>query len=302
MSQRDFIIVSGLSGSGKTTVLQSLEDLGYYCVDNLPAPLLLDFSRQLQELDPTHLLAAVSIDVRNRNFLMAFPKALDELQARHGLRPRILFLEADEGSLLRRYSETRRRHPLTDEDAGSGSVGAVALRTVLNREREMVQQLAEVADRRLDTSSINAHELRIKVQAWSLVARNYGGLVLLLQSFAFKNGVPSDSDFVFDLRALPNPHYEPALRDLTGKDRAVQEYFLAMPEVEKACESLQDFLSTWLPSFARDHRNYVTVSIGCTGGRHRSVYMVEQLAGRLACPGQRTLVHHRELPWSHPKP
>ena len=292
MAERDFIIVSGLSGSGKSTVLQALEDQGYYCVDNLPATLLVDFGAQLARRDASSMLAAVSIDVRNREFLAALPQALADLRERYALRPRILFLEADEGTLLRRFSETRRRHPLTDDLAAA--LGE-SLLTVLRREREMVQPLADVADKRLDTSQINTHQLRLRVQAWSLASRHYSGLVLLLQSFAFKKGLPLDSDFVFDLRALPNPHYDPELRTLTGRDAAVRDFLEKSPEVARSFVSLRTFLQTWLAPFAQEHRNYVTVSLGCTGGQHRSVYMVEALARPLVGEGQRVLIQHREL-------
>ncbi|WP_297467270.1 RNase adapter RapZ [Acidithiobacillus sp.] len=292
MAERDFIIVSGLSGSGKSTVLQALEDQGYYCVDNLPATLLVDFGAQLARRDASSMLAAVSIDVRNREFLAALPQALADLRERYALRPRILFLEADEGTLLRRFSETRRRHPLTDDLAAA--LGE-SLLTVLRREREMVQPLADVADKRLDTSQINTHQLRLRVQAWSLASRHYSGLVLLLQSFAFKKGLPLDSDFVFDLRALPNPHYDPELRTLTGRDAPVRDFLEKSPEVARSFVSLRTFLQTWLAPFAQEHRNYVTVSLGCTGGQHRSVYMVEALARPLVGEGQRVLIQHREL-------
>ena len=292
MAERDFIIVSGLSGSGKSTVLQALEDQGYYCVDNLPATLLVDFGAQLARRDASSMLAAVSIDVRNREFLAALPQALADLRQRYALCPRILFLEADEGTLLRRFSETRRRHPLTDDLAAA--LGE-SLLTVLRREREMVQPLADVADKRLDTSQINTHQLRLRVQAWSLASRHYSGLVLLLQSFAFKKGLPLDSDFVFDLRALPNPHYDPELRTLTGRDAPVRDFLEKSPEVARSFVSLRTFLQTWLAPFAQEHRNYVTVSLGCTGGQHRSVYMVEALARPLVGEGQRVLIQHREL-------
>ena len=301
MEARDFIIVSGLSGSGKSTVLQALEDQGYYCVDNLPATLLADFGGELTRRGEKPMLAAVSIDVRNREFLAALPAAFATLRSRHGLRPRILFLEADEATLIRRYSETRRRHPLTD--AGGGELSpAGALVTVLRREREMVQPLLNVADKRLDTSQINTHQLRLRVQAWSLASRHNGGLVLLLQSFAFKNGVPLDSDFVFDLRALPNPHYDPALRPLTGRDAAVRTFLDGAPGVRAAHDSLRLFLQSWLAPFAEEHRNYVTVSLGCTGGQHRSVYMVEALSRDLAEKGRRLLVQHRELGITEARP
>ncbi|MBU2761370.1 RNase adapter RapZ [Acidithiobacillus sulfurivorans] len=292
MAERDFIIVSGLSGSGKSTVLQALEDQGYYCADNLPATLLVAFGAQLAHREGHALLAAVSIDVRNRDFFAALPQALKDLRDAYGLHPRILFLEAGEDTLLQRYSETRRRHPLTDDSAATPGE---SLLKALQREREMVQPLADMADKRLDTSRINTHQLRLRVQAWSLASQHYGGLVLLLQSFAFKRGLPLDSDFVFDLRALPNPHYDPELRALTGRDAAVQAFLAGRPELQTALGSLRSFLQVWLPPFAQEHRNYVTVSLGCTGGQHRSVYMVEVLARELLGKGQRILIQHREL-------
>jgi UPF0042 nucleotide-binding protein len=286
----DFVLITGLSGSGKTTALQALEDLGYFCVDNLPATLLQSLLDEIAHHQRDLLRVAVSIDVRNRVFLDALPTALERLHRDYGLQPRILYLDADEETLLRRYSETRRRHPLSDQATEPGA----ALRQVLLRERVLLTPLSRLADRVLDTSQVRSHALHLRVQAWAQVAQARG-LVLLLQSFAFPHGVPADSDFVFDLRALPNPHYEKELRLLTGLDAAVQEFLAARETVQAARQSLELFLRQWLPPFAEDHRNYVTVSIGCTGGRHRSVYMVEALAQALAGNGQEVLVEHREL-------
>lgn len=286
----DFVIVTGLSGSGKTTVLQALEDLGYFCVDNLPATLLRSLLQELthHQLDP--LRVAVSIDVRNRTFLDALPAALRQLPSECGLQPRILYLDADDETLLRRYSETRRRHPLSDQEAAPSA----ALHQVLLRERALLAPLVSLADRVLDTSQVRSHSLRLRVQAWARVPR-VQGLILLLQSFAFRNGVPADSDFVFDLRALPNPHYEVNLQPLTGRDAPVRDFLDQQSAVQAARASLETFLQQWLPPFAQDHRNYVTISIGCTGGKHRSVYMVESLARSLRRGGQEILVEHREL-------
>ena len=286
----DVVIITGLSGSGKSTVLQALEDLGYFCVDNLPATLLQSLLQELSHHQLNPLRVAVSIDVRNRTFLDALPEALRKLSEECGLQSRMLYLDADEETLLRRYSETRRRHPLSDTDTAPGA----ALREVLLRERALLKPLVVLADRVLDTSRLRSHALRLRVQAWASVPRAQG-LILLLQSFAFRNGVPADSDFVFDLRALPNPHYEAELRALTGRDAAVREFLDQQEPVQAARASLETFLRQWLPPFARDHRNYVTISIGCTGGKHRSVYMVELLAESLRQEGQEILVEHREL-------
>ncbi|WP_308387685.1 RNase adapter RapZ [Acidithiobacillus sp. AMEEHan] len=287
----DFVIITGLSGSGKTTVLQALEDLGYFCVDNLPATLLGSLLQELTHHQLAPLRVAVSIDVRNRTFLDALPEALQQIPQECGLQPRILFLDADEETLLRRYSETRRRHPLSDQ---AEIAPGAALHQVLSRERVLLAPLARLADRVLDTSQVHSHSLRLRVQAWAQVARAQR-LIVLLQSFAFRNGVPADSDFVFDLRALPNPHYEPELRSLTGRDTAVRDFLDLQEAVQRARSSLEAFLQEWLPPFARDHRNYVTISLGCTGGKHRSVYMVESLARSFARDGQEILVEHREL-------
>lgn len=291
----DFIIISGLSGSGKSTALRALEDQGYYCVDNLPATLLSRFGEQLlSQASATEIRAAVSIDVRNRAFLGALPGEL-ELLDRRGIKPRILFLEADEATLIKRFSETRRRHPLTGSGGEDHGQFALALRDGLQREREMVQPLLDVASKRLDSSQINTHQLRTRVQAWSLASREQDELVLLFQSFGYKHGVPLDSDFVFDLRGLPNPHYDPQLQPLTGQDQPVADFLVAQASVESMFQDLQQFFHKWLPVFEDERRNYVTVSLGCTGGQHRSVYMVERLAAALLAPGRKVILHHREL-------
>lgn len=291
----DFVIISGLSGSGKSTALRVLEDQGYYCVDNLPATLLSAFGEQLlHQAGSAQVQAAASIDVRNREFLGALPAELEALH-RQGIRPRILFLEADEAELIKRFSETRRRHPLTDARSEDRSEFVRALVEGLRLEREMVQPLSQAASKRMDTSRINTHQLRTRVQAWSLAGRSHSGLVVLLQSFGFKEGVPLDSDFVFDLRGLPNPHYEPELRPLTGQDRAVVEFLAAQPTVQAMYADLRGFFERWLPVFEQESRSYVTISIGCTGGQHRSVYFTERLARDMRAPGRKVLVHHREL-------
>lgn len=292
----DFIIVSGLSGSGKSTALQALEDQGYYCVDNLPATLLSRFGEQLlRRAGQEEVRAAVSMDVRNRDFLSALPAQLALLKDQIGIDPRILFLEADEAALIRRYSETRRRHPLTDSAQDHGGNFTQALVQGLRMEREMVQPLLDAASKRMDTTQSNSHQLRTRVQAWSLASRMHVGLVLLLQSFGFKGGVPLDSDFIFDIRSLPNPHYDPVLRSQTGRDAPVMDFLGKDPMVQRMYMDLKIFLDNWLPSFEQDNRNYMTVSVGCTGGQHRSVYMVDRLAQALRAPGRKVLVHHREL-------
>lgn len=280
------IIVSGLSGSGKSIALHTLEDLGYYCVDNLPMVLLPAFAAELVKDDSgAGRKAAVAIDARNRAAdLPRFPILVKDLEAT-GLDCEIVFLSADDDALLRRFSETRRRHPLSGQDLPLAE--AIAL------ERGLLEPISVSADWHIDTTHTNVHQLRDLVR--HRVERKPGTLSLLFQSFGFKHGVPNDTDFVFDVRCLPNPHWEPRLRPLTGCDREVIEFLESASQVEQMFQEITRFLETWVPSFQAGGRSYLTVSIGCTGGQHRSVYMVERLASHFRGRDIGISTRHREL-------
>lgn len=281
------LVVSGLSGSGKSVVLRTLEDLDYYCVDNLPAELLPQFAANLATSTRSPPRLAVGIDVRNRpEGLQQLPRALAEVGGM-GYQHQLLFLDTTDAVLLRRYSETRRRHPLSAE--GLPLADAIAL------ERQRLRPLAAIADRVLDTSELNVHQLRRWIVT-ELASDTHPSLSLLVQSFAYRNGVPGDADFVFDVRCLPNPHWDPRLRPLSGRDREVREYFEAEPEVQDYLTRTAAFLDHWLPRFEAGTRSYVTVAFGCTGGRHRSVYCSEWLARHWREQGRDPVVSfHREL-------
>jgi UPF0042 nucleotide-binding protein len=273
------VLVSGLSGSGKTVALNALEDNGYYCVDNLPAMLVLEVADFLAEAG--HERVALSVDARSAS-LAALPESVARLRAR-GDDCRVLYLEANPQALLRRFQETRRRHPLTG--------GELSLAEAIGRERAMLATVAELGDR-IDTSDLQAKVLRNWIE--ELLGAPGASLTLLFESFAFRGGIPLDADWVIDVRMLPNPHYEPALRPLTGRDAPVTEYLERQESVQRLFADIRDFLAKWLPDIARENRSYLTVAIGCTGGRHRSVYLAERLAA--AFRGEwRVLVRHRGL-------
>jgi RNase adapter protein RapZ len=273
------ILVSGLSGAGKSIALDVLEDGGYYCVDNLPATLLEDVVGFLA--DAGHERAAVSVDARSAA-LAALPESVARLKAR-GMDCRVLFLEANPQTLMRRFSETRRRHPLT--------VAGLTLAESIERERMLVGGVAELGHR-IDTSELQPKVLRNWIR--DLLGLAGGSLTLLFESFAYRDGIPLDADWVIDARMLPNPHYEPALRPLTGRDAAVVEFLDAQEPVQRLCEDVRAFLARWLPEVVKDNRSYLTVAIGCTGGRHRSVYLAEKLAAAFGADW-RVLVRHRGL-------
>ena len=277
------VIVSGRSGSGKTIALHALEDLGYYCVDNIPVGLLPALDKEIGSL---HSKIAVSIDSRNLpSEINYFKQIIDELKKTKQICD-ILYLDADENSLLNRYSETRRKHPLT----GAG----ISLRDAIRQEHKLLAPVASVADLIIDTSKINQHALQGLIR--SRVERyKKSQLQLLLQSFGFKHSLPPDADFVFDVRCLPNPYWEAALRNLTGLDLEVQTYLQDKPLVQAMLDDITSFIANWLPIFQADNRSYLTIAIGCTGGKHRSVYMVEQLSERLAPLLEGILVRHREI-------
>jgi RNase adapter protein RapZ len=273
------VLVSGLSGSGKSIALGVLEDSGYYCVDNLPATLLLDVVKFLY--DGGHARVAVSVDGRSVA-LASLPGQLEALKVL-GADTTVLFLEANPSTLLRRFSETRRSHPL----AGAG----LTLAEAIERERALLAGVSELGHR-IDTSELQPKVLRNWIK--DLLAIGAGSLTLLFESFAFRDGLPLDADWVVDARMLPNPHYEPGLAGLTGHDTQVIAYLEAAPLVGAFLEDVRGFLARWLPEVRRDNRNYLTVAIGCTGGRHRSVYLAERLARHFA-PEWSVLVRHRGL-------
>ncbi|GIX35466.1 MAG: nucleotide-binding protein [Lysobacteraceae bacterium] len=280
------IVVSGLSGSGKSVALRTLEDLGCYCVDNLPSDLLPDFVRSIMANQSPPERLAVGIDVRNRaEDLDHLPQALSEVGAA-GLQHQLIFLDTRDEVLIQRYADTRRRHPL-----GGGSRLAEAIAV----ERRLLRPLMAIADRVIDSSDLNVHQLR-RLIITELGFAQYSGLSLLIESFAFRHGVPADADFVFDARCLPNPHWDPRLRPLSGKDRPVREYFEAEATVQEYFGQVARFVEAWLPRFEAESRSYLTIAFGCTGGRHRSVYLAERLADHLRAMGrEQTLAFHREI-------
>ena len=285
----EIVLITGMSGSGKSVALHALEDTGFYCVDNLPPELLLPFV----ELEQKHLAnrLAIAMDVRSATSLPLVPQQLDALR-QCGIAIKSLFLDANTDTLVRRYSETRRKHPLSQTDPGHGEQDARrALVDAIELERKLLAVLRRQAHV-MDTSIIRASQLQANVKA--LISAPVGQLTLVFESFAFKRGVPTDADYVFDVRMLPNPHYEPELKRLTGRDLAVTEFLQAQPEVDLMLHHIGHFLENWLDALARDHRSYVTVAIGCTGGQHRSVYLVERLAQRFAAEWV-TLKRHREI-------
>ena len=286
----ELVLITGMSGSGKSVALRALEDAGYYCVDNLPPELLLDFVKLEQQTSAERV--AIAMDVRSATSLPLVPNQLRELRAQ-GVNIRPLFLDATTDTLVRRFSETRRRHPLSGQSDSGGSAfdQQHALVDAIELERELLSDLREGAHV-IDTSQIRPSRLQAHVK--DLLSAPVSRLTLVFESFAFKRGIPVDADYVFDVRMLPNPHYEPALKDLTGRDGAVITYLEQHPEVRQMYDQIHGFLEHWLEPLARDHRSYVTVAIGCTGGQHRSVYLVEKLA---AAFGGRwvTLKRHREL-------
>lgn len=281
-----FLIISGTSGSGKTIALQVLEDQGYYSIDNLPASLLPELAQQAQANPQSSQRYAISIDSRNQDILAdanSIFTQLDQLGTQH----RIIFLDADEATLLRRYSETRRKHPLSDEQT--------SLAEAMVKERQLLEDISDNADYRLNTSRTTPHELRAAIRNYA-AANEHKRMTVLFQSFGFKYGNPRDADFVFDVRCLPNPHWQTDLKPLTGLDEPVQEFLLASDATERMYLHLRDFLTHWLPAYINENRNYMTVAIGCTGGQHRSVYISERLCNHFKNdPTIVTQVRHREL-------
>lgn len=288
-TQAEVVLITGISGSGKSVALHAVEDAGYFCVDNLPPELLRDFIRVERERD-THRMA-VAVDVRTATSLPQLLPLIDELR-QEGVRIRAIFLDASDDALVRRYSETRRPHPLSKAPAGSDTLLASrALYEAIGMERALLADLRE-ASTVIDTSQLRPALLRSWVR--SLVGARATPLTLVFESFAFKHGVPLDADYVFDVRVLPNPHYVRELRPQTGRDAPVVAYLEQQPEVVEMYQQIEQFLTRWLPAFEENQRSYLTVAVGCTGGQHRSVYGVEWLAGRFT-HRYATLKRHREL-------
>jgi UPF0042 nucleotide-binding protein len=285
----ELVLISGMSGSGKSVALHALEDSGYYCVDNLPPELLEPFIALEQQQQASRV--AIAVDVRSATSLPLMPALLAGLR-RQGISVRPLFLDASTDTLVRRYSETRRLHPLSRMPARADALEQQrALVDAIELERELLADLRDQAHV-IDTSLIRSPQLQGYVK--SMISAPTSSMTLVFESFAFKRGIPMDADYVFDVRMLPNPHYEPALRALTGRDAHVVDWLRQHDEVGTMFGHIEQFLEHWLPALARDHRSYVTVAIGCTGGQHRSVFLVEQLA-RVFGARWVTLKRHREL-------
>lgn len=281
------VIVSGLSGSGKSVALRTLEDLGFYCVDNLPANLLPDLVQNMTSDDLRRHRVAVGIDVRNlTNDLGLIGDLLTRVKAQ-GFDTKLVFFDTDDAVLIKRFSETRRKHPL--------SMQGLPLSDAIAQERRQLQPLVALADLVVDTTELNVHQLRKRVLD-EVQGYARSSISILFESFAYKRGVPPDADFVFDTRCLPNPHWVPELRPLSGKDAAVKAYFEADPQVGIYLQQIIAFIDTWLPRFEAETRSYLTVAFGCTGGKHRSVYLAESLARHCSAGGHdKVMVYHREL-------
>lgn len=281
------LIVSGLSGSGKSIALETLEDCGYYCIDNLPVILLEDFINHVMLADKkTYAKTAIGIDARNQSeSLINFPESLELIRSK-GIVCEIVFMQAEESVLLKRYSETRRRHPLTDVN--------IPLKEALKIEKEMLTPVARFASVVIDTSRMHYHQLQELIRE-RVGERTAPHISLLFQSFGFKHGVPLDADFVFDARTLPNPYWIPELRGLTGKDQPIIEFLQGEALVIEFFQDITRFLQRWLPRFADEGRSYLTVAIGCTGGQHRSVFLADALAKQFKSPSLNVIIRHREL-------
>jgi UPF0042 nucleotide-binding protein len=274
-------LISGLSGSGKSVALKVLEDNGYYCVDNLPVELLPSLIDNLQQTG--HTRVAVSIDVRSGSSVQQLPQHIARLKQRD-IDVHLLFLEAHTDTLVKRFSETRRRHPLSDDQ--------LTLPECVQHERELLAEVGDIGHH-IDTSEVGANTLRLWVKDFIHLDR--ARLTLLFESFGFKHGLPLDADLVFDVRCLPNPHYDPVLRPHTGRDPAVAAFLEKTPLTHKMFDDIRDFVENWLPHYVDDNRSYLTVAIGCTGGQHRSVYLAEKLAHHFEQAQRQVLLRHREL-------
>jgi UPF0042 nucleotide-binding protein len=280
------VIISGRSGSGKSTALNLLEDEGYYCIDNMPVVLIPQVVTHLQQSSASeHSKVAVCVDARNTSqdlssLVTLFKTTPDEIEID------ILFLDADSDRLIKRFSETRRRHPLSNKNT--------ALTEAIINERKILEPIANIATLTIDTSSMSLHELRTTIKT-RLVEKQGSGISILFQSFGFKQGIPVDADFVYDIRILPNPHWDANLRAFTGQDQGVIDFLNEHQEVEEMFIDIRDFIQKWLPLFEQNNRSYITIAIGCTGGQHRSVYMAERLSSHFKTLYQNVQTRHREL-------
>lgn len=280
-----FLVLTGLAGAGKSQAIHALEDLGYFCVDNLPTSLLPDLARFAENEGAGGRLTAVVVDVRDPQFLDEFPKMLTDLRRRPSLVTSLIFLEADDGILVQRFSETRRPHPLAADQAAIDGI---------TRERTAIAQIKQMADRVVDTSDLTVHELRRAFMDLSRVGVDTP-LVVTVLSFGFKHGVPPEADLLLDVRFLPNPHFVPELRPLTGRDQAVRDYIDNAEATRLFLDKTTDLLRFLIPRYAGEGKSYLTVAIGCTGGRHRSIAVAESLRLRLAeQEGVRLRLKHRD--------
>ena len=292
MQKNHFIVISGMSGSGKSVALNALEDLGYYCIDNLPAILLSETAEKLlatnsqaSEENPKTLKVAVSIDSRNKEFLQGISKQLNMLNQQ--VANQIIFLNADDNTLIKRYSETRRKHPLTNKDT--------SLLEAINLDRTMLSSLQERADVEISTTNHTPHQLRSLMRDYAATSDS-APITVLFQSFGFKYGSPNEVDFIFDVRCLPNPYWNETLREFTGLDESVRKFLEKHENVANMQYDIQTFIEKWLPQFQSENRSYLNIGIGCTGGKHRSVYISSKLAKYFnQNRAIRTQIRHREL-------
>jgi len=286
MSASKFFIISGTSGSGKTIALQVLEDLGFYCIDNLPASLVPDMAARVLGNNTEEHNCAISIDSRNQDFIGDLESSFASLNSLN-IETRAIFIDADDDTLIKRYSETRRKHPLSDDQT--------TLIEAIAKERQLLAHIADIADRHINTSKTTPHELRTIIRDDTGRASDHS-LTLLFQSFGFKYGSPRDADFIFDIRCLPNPHWQADLKPLTGLDKPVLDFLDKHDACNDMYQQIRDFVDYWLPHFISDNRNYITIAVGCTGGQHRSVYLTNRLKNYFVNKQTiQTLVRHREL-------
>ncbi|MCF6287778.1 MAG: RNase adapter RapZ [Proteobacteria bacterium] len=285
---QELIIISGMSGSGKTIALRTLEDLNFYCVDNLPIDMLPQLVKHIIHNKSDYKRVSVGIDIRNsETALQELPKIIQAIDS-SSIQVKVIFLNANDKTILKRYSETRRAHPLSNNQHN------YSLSEAIKQERILLEPLASTADLLIDTSTTSAPELRDKI--WKQINTNHQGkLSLLLQSFAFKRGVPFDADFVFDARCLPNPFWEKSLREYCGRDKEIKEFLDNKQMAQEFYQDIYTLVAKWLPSFAEHDRSYLTIAIGCTGGKHRSVYLIEKLYQQLQNTQENILIQHREL-------